>query len=265
MKRISLAVAPLIVLLILSSPTVTQIPGLFPNERFVIRAAGQIHGAQATYQATYGSGSFGTLTQLANAGFIDAPLASGTKYGYSFVMTVVPYSPGIPSSFRLTATPVRYPKAGRRSFFIDTSGELHGADKNGEVANENDPYIESCALFGIADNERCTLADMRRLHGAEATYQATSGNGNFGSLAQLGALGLISSNLASGATYGYTYAVTTVAMQPGQSSATFKVTAVPTTYGVTGIRSFFIATDGVLHGADHQGLPATENDPPIGQ
>ena len=236
---------------------------LYANERFVIQAVRQIHSAQATYQATYGSGSYGSMADLRSANFIDAVLASGSKYGYSFVMSVTPYSPGIPSSFRLTATPIRYPKTGQRSFFIDTFGEMHGADRNGEVATADDPYVDMCALFGPADNERCALQDMRTLHGAESTYQSTYGNGvSYGSLSQLRTAGLIFQVLSTGQSHGYVFAVTVFAPTP-QTPARFTATAVPQTYGTTGVRSFFIDESGVIRGADHQGGPANENDPPI--
>lgn len=236
---------------------------LYSSERFVIRAVRQIHSAQATYQATHGNGSYGSLANLGNAGFIDAVLASGNKYGYSFVMSVTPYSPGVPSSFRLTATPLRYPKTGRRSFFIDTSGEMHGADKNGEVATAEDPYIDSCSLFGSADNERCTIQDLRTLHSAQSTYQATYGNGiSYGSLSQLRTAGLIFQVLATGQSHGYSFVVTVFAQSP-QTPARFTITAVPQTYGTTGVRSFFIDESGVIRGADRNGEPADQNDPPI--
>jgi hypothetical protein len=236
---------------------------LFSNERFVIQAMRQIHSAQATYQATYGNGSFGSLADLRNAEFIDPVLASGSKYGYSFVMSVTPYTPGNPSSFRLTATPLSYPKTGRRSFFIDTSGEMRGADRNGEVATANDPYIDTCALFGSADNERCTIQDLRTLNSAESIYQSTYGNGvSYASLSQLGTAGLIFQVLATGQSHGYVFAVTVFA-PTAQTPARFTVTAVPQTYGTTGVRSFFIDETGVIRGADHQGGPANENDPPI--
>jgi hypothetical protein len=264
MKRISAAIAIPLLTIICSFPidgqSTTQ---FFLHERFVIRSVRQIHSAQATYQATQGAGNFGSLVQLENAGFIDAVLGSGSKYGYSFVITVAPYTQTSPASFRLTATPNRYPRSGRRSFFIDTSGEMRAIDNGGVPATENDPYIDDCVLYGLSDNERCTLGDMRTLHGSETTYQATSGNGNFGTLAQLAGANLIRQRLANGSTRGYSYTVTLVNFVPGQSSATFKISAVPITYGVTGIKSFFIATDGVLRGADKNGGEADENDPPI--
>ena len=146
---------------------------------------------------------------------------------------------------------------------MDTSGELHGADKNGLPATASDPYIDSCALFaGAANNERCVINDLRQLHGAEMTYASTYGFGNYGTIEQLSEGGLIASQLGTGIRHGYSFTVVTTA-QTQQNPATFKIYATPLTYGVTGIRSFFIATEGVILGADKHGEPANENDPPI--
>jgi hypothetical protein len=43
----------------------------------------------------------------------------------------------------------------------------------------------------------------------------------------------------------------------------FEATAVPTNYGKTGRRSFFVDETGVVRAADHQGKPATVEDPPV--
>ena len=232
------------------------------GERFVIKAITPLPGAEYTYLSTYGNGNFGTLSQLYQARLIYPGLESGKKYGYSFAMSLTPFSPGVSASFRLTATPIRYPKSGRRSFYIDTNGELHGADKNGMVATASDPYIDSCALYGAADNEKCTIADLQQLHGGETAYAATYGFNNYGTLGQLSEYSLIQPRLVDGIEHGYSFTIVTTA-QTQQTQATFKIYATPLTYGVTGIRSFIIGTEGIIRGADKNGLPADENDPPI--
>jgi hypothetical protein len=234
------------------------------NEAFVQRAMRTLHSAQATYQATGGNGNFGSLRNLRQMGLIDEALATGNKYGYVFVVTFVPYSPpSTPAAFTITATPRLYRKTGYRSFFIATEGIVRGADKQGLPADENDPDIDEesrCPTGG----EQCTIPNLRTLHGAEATYQATSGIGNFGSLDQLRAAGLIPRTLASGAANGYNYTVTFV-IQTQTVPASFRISAVPQVYGTTGIRSYLITTDGVIRCADRNGTPADENDPPCDQ
>ncbi|MGH9948498.1 MAG: hypothetical protein ACRD6X_15070, partial [Pyrinomonadaceae bacterium] len=74
----------------------------------------------------------------------------------------------------------------------------------------------------------------------------------------------LSPGLASGVYFGYAYTVNTT-VQSTNTLASFMISAVPVTYGVNGFRSFFIDTSGVIRGADHNGGPADENDPPINQ
>jgi hypothetical protein len=230
------------------------------GERFVIKSAGAIHAAEATYQAVYGAGSYGSLEQLRQADFIDAALAGGEKYGYIFVLTLTPPTASTPARFKLTATPRIYPKQGRRSFYIDETGEIRGADKNGAPADATDPLIDSCSLYGdSAGNERCTVLAMRGLYKAEKTYLNTAGSGSFGGLTDLYNAGLIRLSLSGGQSHGYYFAITVFAA-PNPS---FKIVAIPQNYGVTGRRSFYIGMDGILRGGDKQGQPADQNDPPI--
>lgn len=230
-------------------------PPKYFDERFVIKAMAQINGAQATYRATAGTGSFGSLVQLQTASLIDAALASGQKYGYSFVV-----SPGT-TTFTARATPVHYRKTGLRSYYIDQRGVLFGGDTGGLPASDsNAHYVDTCALWGINDNERCTIGAMRMLHGAQMTFAATTGNGEYSETFQeLQIAGLIDLVLAVGLKHGYQYQMESVS----EPAATFRVWATPIKYGETGIRSFFIDQTGVVRGADRQGDPAGSTDPPV--
>lgn len=230
------------------------------DERFVIQAVRTVHSAQATYQATVGAGAYGTLAELREANLIDAGLASGEKYGYLWVLQKTPPTATVPAKFTLTATPRRYPKTGRTSYFIDESGEMRGAERGGAIATVEDPAIDSCAI--LYGNERCVISQMRTLHGAQMTYQATAGFGNFGTLTELYSAGLLSSSMADGTNHGYNFVCVTIGAS-GSTPAFFRITAVPANYGVTGLRSFYVDAVGVLRGADHQGAPADENDPPV--
>lgn len=233
------------------------------GERFVVRAVAVIHGAQMTYQATAGNGTYGSLQDLRQAGFIDAVLAGGEKYGYVFALSVTPPTSTMPAKFMLTATPRLYRKSGRLSYFVDERGDVRGADKNGGIATANDPIVDTCSFYGdIAGNERCVIGNVRSLHGAQMTYQATTGAGVYGTLSQLFAAGLINSRIGNGTNHGYNFIVIIIAPTP-TSPALFTVQAIPAIYGVTGTRSFYIDVSGVLRGADKQGQPAGANDPPI--
>ncbi len=236
------------------------------QEAFVLRAMRQLQSAQVTYSVVYGNGQYATLEQLRQREFIDAALGTGEKYGYLFAVSITTGTPQTPSSFYMTATPRVYRKTGLRSFYVDISGDYRGGDLGGRVATSSDPIIDVdlCANGGIAVNESCTLEDMRVLSSSQFTFSASVGNGNFGTLAELHAYNLISQRLSTGMTRGYLYTVTIV-NRTQQNPATFRISAVPQTYGVTGIRSFFIGTDGILRGADRQGAPADENDPPCNE
>jgi prepilin-type N-terminal cleavage/methylation domain-containing protein len=111
-------------------------------------------------------------------------------------------------------------------------------------------------------NEGSAASALRTIHGANATYQATSGNGNYAPSdsdgtswadagpALLGA-NLIDSVLAVGTKSGYDFTdYLSFVFVPGTSPATFAVTAVPqvdTGITATGTRNFGIATDGVVY------------------
>ena len=77
------------------------------------------------------------------AGLLEADLASGTKDGYVFRYVIVGASDvGAPAKYELSATPLRYGQTGRRSFFRDSNGVLHAADRQGGVGRETDPKAE---------------------------------------------------------------------------------------------------------------------------
>ena len=77
------------------------------------------------------------------AGLLDAELAKGTKDGYVFRYVIVGASDiGAPAKYELSATPLRYGTTGRRSFFRDTNGVFHAADRQGAVGSETDPRAQ---------------------------------------------------------------------------------------------------------------------------
>ena len=117
-------------------------------------------------------------------------------------------------------------------------------------------------------NEGSAVSTLRTLHGAQSTFQATSGNGNYAGtagtagitgLTELNTAGLIDGQLASGAKSGYAFTMINYDFAVGATPnpATFAAIARPTSNSgltATGTRNFGIATDGVL-GAEV--LPAT--------
>jgi len=82
------------------------------------------------------------------ASLLDADLAAGDKGGYTIRYSITPAAGSLPEdeatkaeTFSLASTPKEYGKTGRRSFFLDSSGILRGADKEGAVATPTDPRI----------------------------------------------------------------------------------------------------------------------------
>ncbi|HMG74134.1 MAG TPA: prepilin-type N-terminal cleavage/methylation domain-containing protein [Pyrinomonadaceae bacterium] len=101
-----------------------------------------------------------------------------------------------------------------------------------------------------AANEGSAQQSMRTLSSAEATYQATAGNGSYGTIGMLGSQSLVDSVLAGAAKSGYNFTLTSTQVLPGPP-AQFFAYALPITasgVGQTGTRRFAIAEDGVLRG-----------------
>lgn len=77
------------------------------------------------------------------ASMVSKELAAGTAGGYHFHYRVVSSADPKNQTFELSATPDEYGKSGRRSFFQDGAGRIHGADKHGAEATADDPPVET--------------------------------------------------------------------------------------------------------------------------
>jgi prepilin-type N-terminal cleavage/methylation domain-containing protein len=101
-----------------------------------------------------------------------------------------------------------------------------------------------------AANEGSAQSSLRTVFSAQATYQATAGNGAFSAdLATLNTSNLIDSVLSSGTKSGYLFAI--VGQAGTGSTAVFGAKCYPsTTAGVsqTGTRRFGLTEDGVMRG-----------------
>ena len=100
-----------------------------------------------------------------------------------------------------------------------------------------------------AANESSAIATMRTIFSSEATYQATTGAGQYGSLANMNTAGMIDSVVAASTVtpksgYGFT------ALRVGTGTPFFDATAVPSSFtgvGAPGTRSFFTNESGVMY------------------
>ena len=116
-----------------------------------------------------------------------------------------------------------------------------------------------------ASNEGSTISALRTLHGAEVTYQSTSGAGSFGDFTALNGAGLIDTVLlgataAANAKSGYYYIPTVTAPAAG-NPALFDITSQPVTHSLTsafagtGSRCFLIAETGVIYSTSTAAVP----------
>jgi len=103
-------------------------------------------------------------------------------------------------------------------------------------------------------NESVAIGILRAIAGAEETYKATEGNGNYGSLDALIESKLVQKDMLD--KYGYRFDVSV-------SGNHFEVRATPAEYGKTGRVSFFVDSSGVLKSGDHGGGPASASDKPM--
>jgi hypothetical protein len=78
-----------------------------------------------------------------SAALLDPDLAGGARSGYNFRYVLASNSTlGAPAKYALAATPQVYGRTGKRSFFTDGDGVMHGADRQGGVGAASDPKVE---------------------------------------------------------------------------------------------------------------------------
>ena len=122
------------------------------TERNAIDSLNKVAGAVEAYRNKYlrlpeslanlGPALHGTANGEA-AGLLDSDFANGMKNGYAIRFVIVGASTlGAPAKYALAATPLQYGRTGRRSFFRDSNGTLHAADRRGAVGSETDPKLE---------------------------------------------------------------------------------------------------------------------------
>ena len=125
----------LIVVAIIGIIAAIAIPNLLASRRAANEGSAQqslrtIHSSEATYQATAGNGNFGDLAALQGGGLIDATLGSGSKSGYTFLITPTAAVAGTSAAlFRATAIPTitsGVSQTGTRKFCVAETGVMAG-------------------------------------------------------------------------------------------------------------------------------------------
>jgi type IV pilus assembly protein PilA len=126
----------LIVVVVIGIVAAIAIPNLLAarrsaNEGSAVSSLRTIHGANATYQSSFGAGDFApTIADLGNVGLIDSALATSVKSGYKFdnyVPALRDPSNGTPATFALVAKPIVISGltiSGTRNFGISTDGVI---------------------------------------------------------------------------------------------------------------------------------------------
>ena len=232
------------------------------NDQMVLNSLRMIHSAEMTYRNNFGNGNYGSLQSLQQADLIDPVLATGFKHGYRF--TIVPRfaTATMQPGYDVTATP-GFGRPRDMSFYMNEGCDIRGAERRGRDATIADPIFESCGTSIRTENEFYALGSLRVIHSAQMTYMATYGAGQYGTPVQLYNTTLVTSGfILSYIWRGYT-ASFTVTPSTATEPPHFTVSIVPTQYGRTGVRSFFVDETGVLRGGDKNGLPAGPTDPPV--
>ena len=111
-----------------------QVPQVIAgNEMAAVARLRSIATAEMQYQLDSG-GSYATLDELIKNRLI-GDLSEAKLNGYRFDVRVMP------GRFEATAVPVRFGITGKRSFYVDESRIMRGADKRGEQAAASDPEV----------------------------------------------------------------------------------------------------------------------------
>jgi type IV pilus assembly protein PilA len=114
-----------------------------------------------------------------------------------------------------------------------------------------------------AANESSAIASVRTITSAEATYQATSLSGSYGSLSQLNTAGLVDSTLSSSTILspksGYAFTAEPDTTTPTSKYLTTASTSVAAWATATGIRNFASDSTGVITYAPASTTAMTSN------
>lgn len=100
------------------------------REGIVINQLTMVRRAEDMYFAS--NGSYGTMDQIVAAGGLNV---SPQQIGYTIDLTTTA------SGYEVIAVPTEYGPAGRRSFYMDQSGQVRGDDHQGGAASADDPPV----------------------------------------------------------------------------------------------------------------------------
>ena len=163
----------LIVVVIIGIIAAIAIPNLLAarrsaNEGSSVSSLRTLHGADMTYAATHGNGSYagtaanGTaaLTELNAVGLIDGVLGSttATKSGYAFVGSKQDATTTSPAMFHFSSVPtqaVGITATGSRRFCVETDGVMKVDNTAATLATQ---FTGATAAAGVVTPGTCTNA-----------------------------------------------------------------------------------------------------------
>lgn len=103
------------------------------NETAALTRLRAIAQAERRYQIESG-GEYATLDRLVEKGYVNDP-TRGKLVGYRFAVKTKA------GGFEATAVPEKTGVTGTRSFYVDETNVVHGADKKGAEATSSDPEV----------------------------------------------------------------------------------------------------------------------------
>lgn len=151
-----------IVVVIIGIIASIAIPNLLASRRAANEASAQsslrtVQSSEATFQATKGAGSYGTMADLRSNGFVDELLGGDgvvlttNKSGFDFTATPIPGTAATLPQFFATAMPTTiapvFMSTGTRRFAIADDGVLRG-DTNVAVVPPDRAAVGLMALIG---------------------------------------------------------------------------------------------------------------------
>lgn len=104
------------------------------NENMAVYALNRIAGAQSAYKDERQKGRYATLEELIAEELLEKTFLENSEYNFELDVAT--------DKFEISATPKSYGKTGRRSFILDQTGTVRGADHKGEPAATDDPAVE---------------------------------------------------------------------------------------------------------------------------
>ena len=142
----------LIVVAIIGIIAAIAIPNLLASRRAANEVSAQqslrtMASAEATYQATAGNGSYGTVASMVGQSLVDSVLGGGTKSGYNFTTNTAPTAST--TVFVIAAAPTAFTgvtATGTREFCIDQTGVL------GAKAAASSTVATACTGFNPVGN-----------------------------------------------------------------------------------------------------------------